>query len=312
MINLIKAELIKITGKKSTKIAIVIVLVLMVCSCIFQATSEADSTNWRELLQQEVDFAKSEIEENKGTDMEAFYEELYRADVAIGEYSLEHNIANNVVTPIKFAYKNTFCMSVWVILLLILAAINFSDEYQFGTIKQILSRPYKRSRILFIKQIVFLGISLVVMLLQMAISYLVGIIFFEKNGVSDVTIDYVNGKVIEIDMSTALWQTYFSYIVIITFLIAVAYLLIAIVRTTIMPVIISLSIWLSADLIAESLSKYEIIRYTFFPHLNLTQYIVGNNLVIDGNTIGLSLLVLAITYIVIEIFTYRIFDKRDI
>ena len=117
MFKLIKAELIKIMGKKSTKVSLIMIIILMAFSCLLQATSEADSSNWRELVQKEVDTAKSEVEEAKGTDMEEFWADFYAEDIAVGEYSLEHNISNDIVTPIRFAYDNTFCMSFWVILL---------------------------------------------------------------------------------------------------------------------------------------------------------------------------------------------------
>lgn len=312
MFNLFRAEMIKILGKKSTKISIIIAFIFMALSCFFQASSEVSNENWKDALQKEIDFAKNEIEEHKGTDSEEFYEELYRADIVIGEYSLENNIANNVVTPIKFTYNNTFCLSVWIVLLVVLATINFSDEYQFGTIKQILTRPYKRRKILFVKQIFFSGLSILVLFVQIIMSYIVGCFFFGENDAADITIEYMNGKIIEIDMRSAMWQTYFSYVVLIVLLISIAFLCVVIIRTTIIPVLMTLTIWLCSSLIVEILSKYEIVRYTIFPHLDLTQYIVGNDLVLKGNTISISLSVLLITYIVIQIITYKLFEKRDV
>lgn len=312
MISLIRAELIKILGKKSTKVSFIIAVVLMVLSCVFQAASEVNSQNWREDVRQQIDYALKEIEENKGTEQEDFYEELYRPDVAIGEYSLEHNIANNVVTPMKFTYNNTFAMGVWVVLLVILAAINYADEYQFGTIKQILTRPYKRSTILFVKQVVFIGISAVILFVQMAVSYLVGMAFFSENGTTAITLDYVNNKVMEIDMSTSLWQTYVAYVILAIILIAISYLLITIFRTSTLPIVLTLAVWLCSGVITMALSKYEIIRYTIFPHLKLTQYIKGNDLVLQGNTIGLSALVLGVTFLIVELVEYSLFKKRDI
>ena len=312
MFNLITVELTKIVSKKSTKIAIIIAGILIIFSCIFQASSEVTPKNWREEVQKEVDFAKNEIKENKGTDMEDFYETLYKEDVAIGEYSLEHNIANNVITPLKFAYNNTFSMSVWVVLLLIMSVINFADEFQFGTIKQILTRPYKRSKILMAKQIVFVCMSIVVLLIQIAISYIVGLIFFGKNGTSGIVLDYVNGNVIEINMNMTLWQLYFSYVVVAIILISIAYFFITIMRTATIPIILTMLIWLGDGLITSTCSKYQIIKYTIFPHLNLAQYIKGNDLMLKGNTIGFSCAVLLISFVVVEICTYIVFTKRDI
>lgn len=312
MINLVKAEIIKIIGKKSIKVSIIIVFIFMALSCVIQATSEVNDKNWREEVQSEVDFAKSEINEKKGTDMEEFYEEIYREDIVVGEYCLKNNIANNVVTPLKFTYNNTFCMTVCVILLLILAAINFSDEYQYGTIKQILTRPYKRSRILCIKQMVFSVASVVVLFEQMLISYFVGCVFFGKNKASYIAIEYIEGKIVEVDMRSSIIQTFLAYVVITVFLIAMVYLLITIFHTLLLPVMITVIVWMSSNIVSDFLSKYEIVKYTFLPHLDLKQYIAGNELVRNDNNIVLSLVVLTITYCCIQVLTFTIFNKRDI
>ena len=312
MFALIRAEFVKIFGKKSTKVALVVIFIITAISCIFQASTEVNDTNWREKVQEELEIAESEIEDHKGTESEEFYVSLYQSDIEIAKYCLENNIAKDVMTPIKFAYENKFCMGVWVVVLVMIAAINFSDEFQFGTIKQILTRPYKRSKILLVKQIVFVLLSAASLLLQLGVSYLIGVIFFDKNSGSEVTVDFINGNIIEIKMITALWQTFFSYMIILLFLMAVVFLLVSVFRTCLMPIILSLLVWMGSNTVASVFSKYKIIKYTVFPHLDLTQYIKGNELVLEGNTMTYSLIIIVVSFLIVQSATYTIFSKRDI
>lgn len=312
MFNLIKAELLKIVGKKSMKISILIVLILMVGNCLLQATNETNIKNWKEETQKFVEKTGKELEEGKGTEDEEFNEIFLRDDYEVAKYCLENEIPYNVVTPVKFVYGNTFMLPILMILLLFIAIFNFIDEFQFGTIKQILTRPYRRSTILGIKQIVFSILAVFVFLLQILISYIIGILFFHQNGNTVIDVKYLDGKIIQINMVKEIFQSVGAYFVAFLLLLGIAYLLICLVRNSILPVITTAVLWYGSGMITEYLKKKAIIKYTIFPHLDLTQYIQGKELVLSGNTLALSIVILAIHFIVIEAVVFYLFKKRDI
>ncbi|KAA0774821.1 MULTISPECIES: ABC transporter permease [Bacillus cereus group] len=187
-----------------------------------------------------------------------------------------------------------------------LATRIISEEFQKGTIKQLLIRPRKRITILFSKYLTTILTVIFVCLISLVVSMLIGFVFFggEKE---DLTIRMLL-KIVTYKTLPILFYTTF------------AFFLANIFRKSVLPLIITLFIFFSQGLINTILFKTfkEVAQFSVFSHLNLEMY--DSNVLISGGTKSLftdfnfttSLIFVIIHFAVLLIVSSTLFQKRDV
>lgn len=187
-----------------------------------------------------------------------------------------------------------------------LATRIISDEFQKGTIKQLLIRPRKRITILFSKYITTILTVIAVCFISLVVSMIIGLIFFggEKE---DLTIKTLL-TIVSYKILPMLFYTTFSFF------------LANIFRKSVLPLIITLVIFFSQGLINTILFKTfkEVALFSVFSHLNLEMY--DSNVLVSGGAKPLftdfnfttSLIFVIIHFAVLLIVSSALFQKRDV
>lgn len=187
-----------------------------------------------------------------------------------------------------------------------LATRIISEEFQKGTIKQLLIRPRKRITILFSKYITTILTVIFSCFISLVVSMLIGFIIFggEKE---DLTIGMLL-KIVTYKTLPILFYTTFSFF------------LANIFRKSVLPLIITLVILFSQSLINNILFKTfkEVAQFSVFSHLNLEMY--DSNVLVNGGAKPLftdfnfttSLIFVIIHFGVLLIVSSTLFQKRDV
>ncbi|MBE7106661.1 ABC transporter permease [Bacillus cereus] len=187
-----------------------------------------------------------------------------------------------------------------------LATRIISDEFQKGTIKQLLIRPRKRITILFSKYITTILAVIFVCFISLVVSMIIGLIIFggEKE---DLTLKMLL-KIVTYKTLPILFYTTFSFFLANVF------------RKSVLPLIITLVIFLTQGLINNLLFKMfkEVAQFSVFSHLNLEMY--DSNVLINGGTNPLftnfnfttSLIFVIIHLALLLIVSSALFQKRDV
>jgi ABC-2 type transport system permease protein len=174
-----------------------------------------------------------------------------------------------------------------------------ASEFGWGTIKLLLIRPVSRTKILISKYIAVVLFTLFFIISLFLFSFLFGLIFFgtgeTKTTISDVLIEYA----------------YELPNLVIAF--TIAFMISAIFRSSALAIGVSIFLMTGAsELIIVLLSKYDWVKYLLYANTNLTQYKEGNHPIVEGMTMGFSLTVLAIYYLIFIGLTWWFFNKRDV
>lgn len=259
------------------------------------------------------------------------YEEYYNASKKLIDEDVNRNkeywyYLDNNIKPLTFqnkmlmtpysarqAMNNSYFMAiVSLIITAILCGGIVASEHKNGTIRLLLTKPYKRYKILLSKLIVMIGTFLIVYLLGILSTYLLGGIMYGFDNYNIPLVFNNSGVITEVPyLLFTLKNTLYEVVISLLFLVILFGLSSITLLSTISVVIVLVLIFVSFGL---SYIIYFNQIFTYIPLVLLNFYEVlynPNNHFININ-VGSSILV-AITYILVILFiTFITYCKRDI
>ncbi|EOW9526800.1 ABC transporter permease [Bacillus cytotoxicus] len=207
------------------------------------------------------------------------------------------------------SFTNTMLSLIFLIVTIFgitLATRSITEEFQKGTIKQLLIRPRKRVTVLFSKYITIALVITVISFITFMISVLIGMVVFggEKEG-----------------LTVAVLMKKFMYeIVSLLFFITLAFCLANIFRKSVLSLVMSLFIFFlegTINTVLMILAK-GVAKFFVFSHLDLSVY-DSNELInagmkppFAGFTFTTSLLIVITYFAILLIVSSALFQKRDV
>ncbi len=212
------------------------------------------------------------------------------------------------------AYIESMLMSGLVtIFVVIVAAASVAEEFSGGTIKLLLIRPWSRSKILLSKYIsVFLYALLLTILMFTSVLFINWLVFGVGN--SGVETAMMPDKTVS-EVMTHFLKFYGLKFIGTIMTLTIAFMLSSMFRSSVLAVGIALFQILIVNNIASLIMflKQKWVDYVLFVHLDLTKYLSEDGLGIrPGMTLGFSLGVLAVYYILFMALAWLVFTKRDV
>jgi ABC-2 type transport system permease protein len=153
-------------------------------------------------------------------------------------------------------------------------------------------------------------------LLMLAVLFTVaaaaGFILFGTGDGSSVHLAYVNGKVIEQSMLLHLIKLFLLSSIDVLMVMTLAFMISSVFRNSSLAIGISIFLLLTGGNVTSLLaSRYEWAKYILFANTNLMQYFDGVPMV-EGMTLGFSVIMLIIYFIIFQLLAFWVFTKRDI
>ncbi|MFS0751674.1 DUF2705 family protein [Oceanobacillus sp. 1P07AA] len=211
-----------------------------------------------------------------------------------------------------FLYENMFLISVISLFTIIIASSIISNEFKWGTIKLLLIRPSTRAKILLSKYVSVFLFAITIMAFMMISSFIIGLIMFGVNG-ANPTLIVESGMsftettyLVQIQKDMVIGSASFILITTLAFTISTLF------RSSAMAIGISIFLLLSNQMIAFFLSQYDWAKYILFLNMDLNQYTANGTPYIEGMTLGFSITMLIIYYIIFIAISWFSFTKRDV
>lgn len=261
------------------------------------------SDNWKEELREENEQYQQEITEFDNT----FSYELMERN----NYYLENDIKPLDYGAWQFTLENVGLVAVVSLLTIIIGSSIISNEYKWGTIKLLLIRPVSRNVILLSKFVATFVFALLTMIFLFLISMLGGGIFFGLEGVNPNTVISTVDGFEYVPIVGEVMSEYAYRIVDLIMVSTLAFMISTIFKNSSIAVGIGVFILMGGNLITGIFSRYEWSKYLLFANLDLQQYKSGNVL-IEGMTLGFSITMLIIYFVVFVALAWTFFNKRDI
>jgi len=310
LLNLIQNEWMKLWHKKGTWAMVALLILFIIGPGImmkYYETKTTEDSTWQETEKQAINDYKEII---KSDDLTAEDKTFYEEKIAISEYRLANDVPSQEDGSVTSFMSFTGGMLTLVTLFTVIVAASIvSSEFSTGTIKMLLTRPVSRAKVLTSKLLTTFIFGLFLFVVNIVVSALVGLILF--GATTGVELEIVNGQVVEKAVWNDLAYHYLlsggDFVMSILF----AFLVGSVFRSSSLAIGLTMFLSFTGGMIVMFLSRYDIVKYIWLTHSDLTQYENGH-FIVSGMTMPFSLTILAIYAVIFLVISYMSFMKRDV
>lgn len=266
-----------------------------------------NENNYREIENKDFDYNEKLQYENM----------LSERDIA--KYKIENNISGNMTVSesLQSLFTGDGSGLLFVIIIAImLTGTTISDEFNKGTIKLLLVRPYSRRKILASKLIACL-ITLIISILAITI---IEIIFsgftygFDTINIPAIIYNYDTNSIVTMNVFAYMLLNLLEICPLIIILALVAFAVATLSANTAVSIVISFLVYFVSNIVNQLIMLFKVKWIILIPTLNwdLTQYSYGKLPTIEGMNLGLSIIICAITIISMLVVAFEVFARKNI
>lgn len=311
MLKLIQNEWMKLWHKKGTwAMVAMLILVILVPAGItkYYEVKSPTEGSWQDIEQDAVQSYKETL---AGEDLTEEDKAYFQEQMAISEYRLANDAPSQKDSSLASFMSFTSGMLTLVTLFTVITAASIvSSEFSTGTIKMLLTRPMSRAKVLTSKLLTTFLFGLLLYVVNVVVSALIGLVLFGMG--TGVELEMVNGQVVEKAVWSDLAYHYLlsggDFVMSTLF----AFLIGSVFRSSSLAIGLTMFLSFTGGMIVMFLSRYDIVKYIWLTHSDLTQYEHGGGSMIADVTLPFSLTVLAIYAVVFLVISYSTFMKRDV
>lgn len=311
LLNLVQNENMKIYRRLRTWIlaGILIGLVVLI-SIIAKTTGPSTNEGWEDRARDTVQMNQQQLKDSAG--MPAMFKEELQRTIAINEYRLEHKIPPSDNTLWGMVLSMSSLIQIVTIFTVVIAADIVAGEFATGTIKLLLIRPASRSKILMSKYLSTIGFSILLLVVLFCTTFVLNGFLY---GFTDVGTPYLYAdqkmQVQESSMFLHVLSTYGLKCVELIMVVTLAFMISTVFRSSSLAIGLSLLLLFLGQGITMFFSQWSWGRFWLFSNTDLTQYIEGKPM-FDGMTMSASIAILIVYFIVFNMLSWSIFNKRDV
>lgn len=264
--------------------------------------------SWKDIEQEAIQSYKETL---AGEDLTEEDKAYFQEQMAISEYRLANDAPSQKDSSLASFMSFTSGMLTLVTLFTVITAASIvSSEFSTGTIKMLLTRPMSRAKVLTSKLLTTFLFGLLLYVVNVVVSALIGLVLFGMG--TGVELEMVNGQVVEKAVWSDLAYHYLlsggDFVMSTLF----AFLIGSVFRSSSLAIGLTMFLSFTGGMIVMFLSRYDIVKYIWLTHSDLTQYEHGGGSLIADVTLPFSLTVLAIYAVVFLVISYSTFMKRDV
>ncbi len=314
-VRLIQNELIKTFFQKKAIVFICILILTVIASGIYGLKNDQGNL-WKSKTEQQISNLKQTIsEEEVKSNLSDVDKEMLKSDqdnLHLMEYRLNHNMPDNVETPLRFAYESNGLVFLIVLFMAVFSANLIANEYTGGTIRQILIKPIKRWKLFLAKYASAIIVCLLLCIILYSVAVIIGFLFFGHNSMSINDVVLLNGNLVERNMLSFVVLSTLSDVFSIIVTCSITFLMATIVRSGALAIVTTLGVYFAGLIGGSFISSSQIYRYILTTNLTLSKYLPGEQLPFKGATFAFSLTVCLAYMVTFLIIGTLIFEKRDV
>ena len=321
MFNLVKNELIKIFKRKNIYILFLLALIIIFGYNIFEKSINSN-LNISEQYVRSYNQDKMYLENYETLKIKEEYSDILER-VNLEKYAIENDIRYNILlnTENKNAilpsdarillmkFFNNFDIII-IFFIIYLASTIIYEEYNNGTVKNLLVKPHRRSSILFSKIITTIFVTLFTAIIIILFQYIIGgIIFgFDSYSLEAIRYNHLTQNIDVINLVYYMLLIFVSKLPMYLLVIFTSLLLSVFINNIGINILISLGLYMVTNL---GLLFNDITKYLFIYNWDISKYIFGNAETVNGS-INTPIIISCIWLILITIILFIRFNRKDI
>ena len=234
------------------------------------------------------------------------------------KYDLYNDTEYQNTATANYTFQNSIdtYIAIIVMVVVIVAGVSISEEFNKGTVKLLLVRPYSRTKILISKLIaVFITMLITtatILLLQFIIG---GIVYgFGTYMMNVVQFDFTTNSIVTLNIFAYLGLIFICKLPIFILIGTLAFALSTLFLNSPLAVALPILGYMGSDvinMIAISY-KWDWVKYFVTPNWDLSQYLFGGTPMFSGISIEFSITICAIYFVIMLVASIVSFKKRNI
>ena len=234
------------------------------------------------------------------------------------KYDLYNDTEYQNTATANYTFQNSIgtYIAIIVMVVVIVAGVSISEEFNKGTVKLLLVRPYSRTKILISKLIaVFITMLITtatILLLQFIIG---GIVYgFGTYMMNVVQFDFTTNSIVTLNIFAYLGLIFVCKLPIFILIGTLAFALSTLFLNSPLAVALPILGYMGSDvinMIAISY-KWDWVKYFVTPNWDLSQYLFGGTPMFSGISIEFSITICAIYFVIMLVASIVSFKKRNI
>lgn len=268
-------------------------------------------------VQNSLMVADLEKNNNKTYEEKQQYQEA-KAEQTKSKYAIENDkdiYSENNLRSMLLKILSEYELFIIITIVLVAGAI-VSDEFNKGTIKLLLVRPYKRSKILLAKFITVLITLLATIIVVCILQFIISGIFFGFNSLNIPVVEYNfnSEKIIEMSIFKKMLIQIAGKLPIYILLGTLAFSLSTLFNNTAVAISVTLLGYMSSDIINQFAHYFKIKWLKFFvtPNWDFTQFYFGKLPNMEGITLLFSAAICLVYFIIMLTYSFLVFKHRNI
>lgn len=242
----------------------------------------------------------------------------YLENANLYKYDLYNDTEYQNTATANYTFQNSIgtYIAIIVMVVVIVSGVSISEEFNKGTVKLLLVRPYSRTKILISKLIaVFITMiitTVAILLLQFIIG---GIVYgFGTYMMNVVQFDFTTNSIITLNIFAYLGLIFICKLPIFILIGTLAFALSTLFLNSPLAVALPILGYMGSDvinMIAISY-KWDWVKYFVTPNWDLSQYLFGGTQMFNGISIEFSITICAIYFAIMLVASIVSFKKRNI
>lgn len=259
-------------------------------------------------------------ESNQGNlsflEKQKYYNYMKKANLA--RYDIEHGVQTQETASARGGLINLFSSyEVFIVMILVIVAgIMISEEFNKGTIKLLLVKPYKRTTILLSKFITCILMVIITTLFVGIVQFIVGGIIFGWGSLTlpVMEFDYVSKQIVSMNLLKYLVLQFITHLPIYILILTLAFALSTLTLNSPLAIALPLLGYMGSSFINILAQERKLTWVKFFvtPNWDLSQYLFGGLPMLENMTCIFSILICAVYFIIMIVPTFITFKKRNI
>lgn len=241
--------------------------------------------------------------------------EFLEEEMAIHEYVIENEqdiLNSHTLRAVLTNFSGEFGLFILIYVIMVAGSI-VSEEYQRGTIKNLLTKPFKRRTILSSKLLVVILFIPLIMLFMSLIEILIGGVILGFDSLFVPVVQYINGGLETYSVLGYLFSLLFASLPIYFAVGIFAFMLSTVTASTSAAITISFLFYLLLNVISNLAVVYDFGVFKFFVSLYWDfSYLVTGSSSPFGASISTSVLVILLYVLVMLCIAYVTFGKKDV
>jgi len=241
-----------------------------------------------------------------------------KQEMLIAKYNIENDIDDTNIYNNFSIFKelmSEYSLLILIFVFMVASGIN-SQEFNKGTIKLLLVKPYTRTQILLSKYIVSLCSIVISFIIVLILQLIIGSLILDINSLSNPVLIYnsLNDSLHIYNLFEYVFLQFVALLPQFVLLNTIVFALSTITTNTAFSIIIGFVFNLGSNIFELIVRMFDDVLKSliYFSHWDLSPYIFNTNPIVSGCNIFISILVILIYVGIIMGITIIIFKKKDI